>query len=81
MPDINTVVLAIIAVANALGAYWAYKTRTDMKLLEVNTNSIKDALVLRTAEASEAKGRDAERRLGDEKAATLARGNLEGKEY
>jgi len=72
--DWNTVALAIIAIANALGAYFAWRTRTDVRLLEVNTNSIKDALVERTAEASEAKGRDSERKLGEAKAADVAAG-------
>jgi hypothetical protein len=82
--DINTLILFGIAVANAWTAYLALRTRGDMRdtridmhTLEQNTNSIKDALVARTAEASEAKGRDSERLRGEQTAANLAKGNLE----
>jgi hypothetical protein len=77
--SLNTVFLAIIALSNAVGAYFYYNTRNDIKTLEINTNSIKDALVERTAEAAEARGRDAERAVGESKAADLAKGNLEGR--
>lgn len=69
----NTILLAIIAVANALAGYWAYRTRLDIRTLEVNTNGIKDALVARTAEASEAKGRDTQRAVADSVAAGIAK--------
>lgn len=56
MPELNTWVLLAIAGLNAVTAYWAYRTRNQIDVLEKNTNSIKDALVKVTAESSEAKG-------------------------
>ena len=54
--DQTTWALLVIAVLNALTAWMAYKTRADVRTLEVNTNSIKDALVASTAKASHANG-------------------------
>lgn len=56
MGDSNTWALLIIAALNALTAWFTYKTRKDMKTLEINTNSIKDALVASTAKESHASG-------------------------
>ncbi len=56
MFDLNTLFLMIIAVANAISAFYVWRTRTDIGTLEKNTNSIKDALVAVTAESSQAKG-------------------------
>lgn len=85
--------LAIIAVCNAVCAILAFATlvlakftrddvkitRDDIKTLEVNTNSIKDALVARTAEASEAKGRDDQRAISEERASFVALGRGEAR--
>lgn len=54
--DQTTWALLAIAIFNAITAWLTYKTRVDMKTLEVNTNSIKDALVHTTAIASRALG-------------------------
>lgn len=78
--------LAIIAVSNTLTALLAFATliigkwtRDDVKTLEINTNSIREALVTATAEASEAKGRDAQRLIGEAKAAAVQQGRNEAK--
>ena len=55
--DQTTWALLVIAVLNAATAWLTYKTRRDMRLLEQNTNSIKDALVLSTAIAARAEGK------------------------
>lgn len=44
---------------------------------EINTNSMKDALVARTAEASEAKGRDDQRVVSEAKAAAIVAGRAQ----
>lgn len=49
--DVNTVLLLLVAIATAINTYFSRKT-------ELNTNSMKDALVKATGEASQAKGRD-----------------------
>lgn len=74
----ETVLLTIIAVSNAVIAVCglatlvlAKLTRADVKTLEINTNSIREELVARTAEASEAKGRDEQRKIGEDKASIL----------
>ncbi len=59
----NNVLLAIIAVANAITAFFWYHNNQKMKAMATNidtvekaTNSMKDALVASTAVAAEAKG-------------------------
>jgi uncharacterized protein YpmB len=47
--DVNTIVLLIVAVMNAITLYFTRRT-------EKNTNSMKDALVASTAKASLAEG-------------------------
>ncbi len=54
--DLNLVVILLIAVMNAYTAWMSHRTDKNMKLLEKNTNSIKDALVASTAKASLAEG-------------------------
>lgn len=68
--DWDNVVLAVIAVATALNSYFqwrsnqishetkaiAKKTQADVALVEKATNSMKDALVRATADASLAQG-------------------------
>lgn len=68
----NTMVLLVVAVMNAATLYYSHRT-------EKNTNSMKDALVKSTAEASHLAGREEARLEGDVKAATLAKGELLGK--
>lgn len=77
MLDPNLVLL-IIAVVNAFTAWITWRThqatkatQLDIRKVELATNSMKDALVKSTAEASEAKGRDDERALAEAKAAKL----------
>ncbi len=54
--DVNLIILMIIGALQAFQAYQARKTGQNMSLLEKNTNSLKDALVLSTAKASLAEG-------------------------
>lgn len=54
---LETIALLVIALLNAFTALMAWRTRGEMKVLEQNTNSIKDALVASTAKASRAQGR------------------------
>jgi hypothetical protein len=75
--EANLILLGIAAL-NAFTAYLAFRTRGDMHTLEKNTNSIKDALVKKVDEAAEGRGRDTERKLGEDKATALAAGKLEG---
>lgn len=85
MPDLNTWVLLAIALTNALTALLVWHTKDAVKvaqadiaatkvaveLTERNTNSMKDALVARTAEASFAAGSNQARIVGEVKAAAL----------
>ncbi len=66
--DINLVILMIIGALQAYQTYQSHKTGQNMSLLEKNTNSLKDALVLSTAKASLAEGT----------AAGLVQGHSEG---
>lgn len=52
----DALILLGIAGLNAFTAYLSYKTHGQIRVLEKNTNSIKDALVLSTATASRAEG-------------------------
>lgn len=60
--DVNTWVLAAVALMNVCTLYYARKT-------EINTNSMKDALVVATAKAAHAKGKEAGRK--EEEAKTV----------
>lgn len=73
--DPNIVLLSIAAL-NTITAILAYRTHTLTKQVEVATNSMKDALILATAEASHAAGKDEARAEGEAKAAILAEGKL-----
>ncbi len=60
---INNIVLAVIAIANAITAYLAYRNhyaiqgvKADVKTIEIATNSMKDALVEASGKAGEARG-------------------------
>lgn len=61
----NTIGLIILAILQLIG----YR---DIKNIEKNTNSMKDALVASTAKASRAEGVEAERTAAEDKAAKLA---------
>lgn len=54
--DWNTIMLLVIAALNFGGLVIGILTQKNIKLLETNTNSIKDALVKSTADASFAAG-------------------------
>jgi hypothetical protein len=54
--NFDTLILLGVAVVNAFTAYVTMRTHKGMDLLEKNTNSIKDALVISTAKASRAEG-------------------------
>lgn len=73
--ELNSILLLAIALANCLQAYFYMRTHRAIETLEINTNSIKDALVATTAKASEAKGRAEERAAGDARAKTLLEKN------
>lgn len=80
--DPNIAALLGIAIINAIISWRTHAsikvTQADVLRVEKATNSMKDALVARTAEAAEAKGRDDERAVGEAKAAVLAQGILDG---
>lgn len=82
--DPNITLLAV-AVANAATAYFAWRAKivaTETKEIalqtEKNTNSMKDALVLKVGEAAHAAGLEQGRVAGEAKAAVLAEGNRQG---
>jgi len=56
MPSTDIIVLLIIALCNAFTAFLSYKTHQNIKTLETNTNSVKDALVKVTEESAHARG-------------------------
>lgn len=72
--DTNTLILLAIALLNCLTALFAFLTRQDMKKVEIATNSMKDALVVSTAKASLAEGKELGRAEGEQKAEVLAAG-------
>jgi len=81
-PNFVLLIIALVNAFTALIGWWTLRatkaTQADVRKVEVATNSMKDALVSATAEASEAKGRDSERAIGESKAAALAEGILGG---
>lgn len=84
--DINNLILLLIAAAQAFTAVMVFLNRKDTKLqaeltkanseniqkIELATNSMKDALVKRTAEASFAEGATEAREAGEHKAEIVA---------
>jgi hypothetical protein len=90
--NLNTIVLFIIAVLGAYTAYTnrkAVSDRKDIRILvestrdlalktELNTNSMKDALVAATAVAAHAEGKEEGRVAGEAKASRLKKS--QGKE-
>jgi hypothetical protein len=68
---VNNVILAIIAISNAVTAYLAFKNHnaiqavnSNISTIEKATNSMKDALVKTTGELGMAKGYEAGRLAG-----------------
>lgn len=83
-PWINNLILLLISVITAWTAYQTRQTKLaavetlDLsKKTELNTNSMKDALVKATAESSHAAGANEERIKGEAKAALVAQGALQ----
>ena len=70
-------VLFGIAILNCITAYFAWRTHSLTKQVEVATNSMKDALVKATGEASFKSGKEEGRIEGEAKAAILAEGKLQ----
>lgn len=77
--DLNNMAILAIALTNAFTAIMVWRTHQISKKTELNTNSMKDALVAATKVASHAEGMEEGRKAGEEKAATLAKGVLIGK--
>lgn len=73
--DFNNLVLLAIGVCTAISAYFNWKTQRDMRQVHIATNSMKDALVKSTADASFAAGRDEARIAGEHTAEVLAAKN------
>lgn len=71
--DPNITLLGI-AIMNAITAWLAYRTHKLTKQVEIATNSMKDALVKATGEASHAAGREEARAEGEARAADVAKG-------
>lgn len=59
--DATQWVLLAIALLNAVTAFWAYKSRVDLKEIKHATNSMKDDLVKVTAKEQFAAGKEEER--------------------
>lgn len=66
--------LLIIAVLNAFTAFMTYRAHSLIKQVEIATNSMKDALVQATSDASFAAGKDEARGEAEKTAATLLKG-------
>lgn len=66
--------MLVIAALNAFTGFLAWRTHTLTKQIEVATNSMKDALVKSTGDASYAAGRDFQRIESEAKAADVALG-------
>lgn len=69
--------LLLLLLANVLATLWV---RRDVRKIELATNSMKDDLVEAVREASHAAGREEGQRDGEETAATLAKGQSQGRE-
>jgi len=54
--DLNTVAMAVIAIANAVAAYFAWRTRQAIEKVHVATNSLTDRLVATTGDERFAAG-------------------------
>lgn len=83
--EINTLVLAVIAVINLITAVLtvrthiaAVATQANVEIIEKATNSMKDALVATTGKAAFLAGRQEATIEGEVKAAAIAEGKLQG---
>ena len=56
--DANTIGLIVVVVVQLINILVAWRTREDVHKIEVATNSMKDALIVSTAKASKAEGRE-----------------------
>jgi len=54
--DINNLILLLVALMNAFTAFMAYRTHQNVLVVELATNSMKDALVAATGSAAHAAG-------------------------
>lgn len=74
-PNLILLGIALLNAITALFTWWNHRaiknTQEEIHKIEVATNSMKDKLVAATAQASEAKGRDEQRAVGEQKAADL----------
>ena len=77
MPSFETIMWLAIAALNAFTAWATLRTRSDMRKVEIATNSMKDALVAATRSAAHADGREEARLEGEQKAAAVAQGKLQ----
>jgi hypothetical protein len=75
---LNDIVLAVIALLNAYTAFKIKQTHDLAQQVETKTNSMQDQLIKKTGEAAHAAGVTEGIAKGDEKAAVLAQGRLEG---
>jgi hypothetical protein len=81
--DLNTLVLLLVALLNCVTAAISWysnhvvlQTRKDVAIIEKATNSMKDALVKATGEASRAAGVVEGRQEAENKAANIALGKI-----
>lgn len=81
--NINTLMLLAIAICNVVIAVLAWHTKQDVaatrvtaERTELNTNSMREALVQRTGEAEHARGREEARVEGEAKAEKMAETRL-----
>ena len=59
--DANTYGLIVVAVVQFATAWLVLQAKNDIRKVEIATNSMKDALVLATARASHAEGKEEQR--------------------
>ncbi len=76
----NNLTLLVIAILNTFTAFMAWRTHILTKQVEIASNSMKDALVKATGEASHAAGLAEGKASNERKAATFAEGVLQGME-
>lgn len=76
---LNNAILIFIAILNLITAFVAMNTRTIAQRTEVNTNSMRERLVEVTGDAAHAAGLTEGREAGEATAATLAKGQAQGR--
>lgn len=74
--EIDTIALLFIAVLNAFTGYLAWRTRSDVRVIEKATNSMKDALVAATDVAARAEGKEEGRLEGVAEGARQGQGRV-----